>query len=141
MPVSGRIYQKGSISIPYDNVDIKILSNPNNNSNIGKARIVENEIGLFAIDIEYSINIKKLNEIQESNISNLISEKKLDKEKARYTKDLTIALYGHQHIYEYVEFNSVEFKFLYHDLFTSDVIDEIDIICRELKIDYLLNEY
>jgi hypothetical protein len=147
MPVSGRTYHRGSILMPEIEMDIKVLCTHYNNHKIGKCKLFENEIGLFATDIEYSINTEKLNEIQESNISHLVEEGKLDPENDLFTKELTIGVFGKADD-EYFDKNSVELRFLYHDLFlaqTKSVYNRdngynINDIVRELKLDYILNE-
>lgn len=147
MPVSGRTYYKGSISILSSEIEIKILSTNHDHYTIGKAKLVENEIGLFATDIEYSIDPEKLNEIQELNIRKQIEEKQFCADD-KWTKDLTIAVYG-SISNTYFEKDSVELRFLYHDLFFSRTQSDynkrnnghnINDIVRELKLDYILNE-
>jgi hypothetical protein len=149
MPVSGRVYHKGSISILNNEIEIKILGTHHVHHTIGRCKLVDNEIGLFATDIEYSIDPEKLNEIQESNIRKQIEEKQLHADD-KFTKDLTIAVYGKRSTDDYFEKDSVELRFLYHDLFLPisstqreyDNRDNYNIndIVRELKLDHILNE-
>jgi hypothetical protein len=145
MPVSGRIYEKGNIIIPKNKkTDIIILSSNwskwesfEEHKKIGEAEIIENEIGIFAKEIEYFIDLESLEKLQDSFIKTMID--KYDEE-IYYTKDLCAGLFingsNKGPIYSR---GSIELKFLYHDIFNYKRSD-IDEIIREIKISLLLND-
>jgi hypothetical protein len=139
MPVSGRIYERGSVIIPKDKkTDILILSSNwsiwecwQTYKKIGEAEVIENEIGIFAKEIEYLIDLESLEKLQDSFLKS---------ESGHYTKDLCPGLFTLKSgdIKNYSDKGSVDLKFLYHDIFNNKKSD-MDEIIRELKISFLLN--
>jgi hypothetical protein len=130
MHTSGRIYHRGSIKLPdTKTTDIMLLNNNNHYEKIGEATLIENEIGLFATNTDYYINVESLN--------NLIGEyhtryKKVHPED-KYYSELTIACMGKDKE-EYKE-EELELKFLYRHLLTNEPLKDI---IRDLKLQLLV---
>lgn len=131
MHTSSRIYHRFSIKLPNTPIiDIMLLNNDNKYERIGKATLIENEIELWADNIEYFIDESELNKI----LIDYHNEFKKDQTEYKYYNELTIGCIGRE-LNEYKEKNSVELKFLYiHILTKKDIKD----ILRELKLNSLL---
>jgi hypothetical protein len=131
MHTSGRIYHQGSIKLP-DNpiVDIMLLNSHNKYHKIGEAEIIENEIGIFANNIKYTVNKEYLDKIIEDSRERYLQENPNN----LYYTELIIACQGlHKQVYE--EENEVEFVFLYRQLFVKDDIKET---IRDLKLNSII---
>lgn len=130
MPLTGRIYERGSINLPKSNlVDIMLLWDSKDYEIIGNAELVENSTGLFVINTNYFIDFNLLIEKLEKYYEIYTKENG----KVKYTTDLTIACMGKYSLH-YTEDNKVDFKFLYHDLLSINLKQ----IVRELKLSSIM---
>lgn len=132
MHTSSRIYQRGSINLPKSQiVDIMLLNNDSLYDKIGEAKLIENADGLFVDNVNYFIDEKSLDSLQQK-------EYKIYKKYYPddiYYSGLTIACLGNNYIKKVGVDNPVEFKFLYRHLLTKGDIKDI---IRDLKIKHLI---
>jgi len=126
MPISSRIYHRGSIKLP-DNpiVDIMILNLKNDYCKIGECELIENERGIFINNIKYGVDKEYLD-----NIINISSIRYLKEEGVNISKELTLGCMGPLKDVYKIE-NEAEFKFIYRQIFEDFDIKEI---VRDIKL-------
>jgi hypothetical protein len=136
MHTSRRIYHRGSIKLPNNPlVDIMLIGNNTSDyQKIGTARLIENENGLWASNIEYLIDDEYLSKMQEDYLSEYIKENPNDK----VFNGLAIGCTGiPRDIYTGEdEENSVEFKFLHRHILTYDIKG----VMRDMNLNKLLSD-
>lgn len=146
--ISKRVYHRGCIKLPDLNnpVDIKLMLDSDLEKKvIGKAYLVENELGIFIrediewfIDIEYldSITVQLFKEYVEWH--NKVSLIKINVDD--YDTDLTVACFGVDRK-EYKEKDEVEFAFLLKNVFHSpDNKITLTSLLRDVKIGSFLDK-
>ena len=131
MHTSSRIYHRGSIKLPdTKKVDIMLINLDNKYEKIGEAEFIENEVGVFADNINYLIDKEYLNQIIDESINEYL-KKNIN---AKVYGGLTFTCAGYNRD-EYKEKNSVEFKFFSYQIFSRN---DIRVIIRDLKLNSVL---
>lgn len=122
-PMTGRTYVKGCMKFKSDISEIKLVSGLRNTADdsitIGKCRMVSDDFGLWATDIEYSVDENHLDELLEQHSHE------------SGTTDLSLSCYGsdrkiiddatfnclHRHV-----FTDVNIKEMFRDLKLSGLV-------------------
>jgi hypothetical protein len=107
-----------------------LINLDNKYEKIGEAEFIENEVGIFADNINYLIDKEYLNQIIDESINEYL-KKNIN---AKVYGGLTFTCAGYNRD-EYKEKNSVEFKFFSHQICSRNNIREI---IRDLKLNSVL---
>ncbi len=120
--ISGRTYLKGCMKIENDISDILLQNLSGDTTKIGKCRIVSDEFGLWATDIEYFVDEKALDDL-------LV----LYPTKGKGTTDLALAcMADDKPIIKSATYSDVR-RFIFTE-------DNIGVIIRDLKISSIMCE-
>jgi hypothetical protein len=118
-PVTGRTYAKGCMKFKSAISDI-FLANDIDEMLVGKCRMVSDEVGLWATDIEYFVDENALKELLATYISS-----------DKGTTDLALSCYATDN----KKITDATFSCLRHHVFTSINLKEI---FRDLKLSALI---